>query len=157
MATMTELTQYLLAYRRPGGGPLCRMGFIQTTVPVWPPGLSISFQLRPEFNSYATIHYHIGFSPAMVPGTFNLEFYHSGVQIMAGVMGVSALAERNNTWIVITEALLGLQILTNISGVAQFCEATDWFLVVDTEDDLNDILDISRRWAGISPAQAVRR
>lgn len=149
MATMTELAQYLLAYRKPGGGAICRYGALQTTIPVFPPNLSISWTIFPEFNAYASIHHRVEFSPAMVPNAFWLDAAHSGMASTSGFLSTMILAHGVNTWAVVTESDPVYEILTNMTALNQFCEAIDYFLIVDSEEELIEINKIVRNWGSV--------
>lgn len=149
MATMTNVIEYLLALEKPGGGKLVRYGVMLVTVPVFPPGMSLTFTITPYFNSYASIEYWHRFSPAIVPGTLLWDSRHSGMEICAGVCGAVATADGHNLWVEITESDPIITDVTNISGVNQFFETLDFFLLVDTEDDLKIVKEVIRKWGSI--------
>lgn len=150
MSTMTPMVEYLLALRRPGGGQLVRYGAIQVTVPVFPPGMSITFALTPYFGSYASIEYWHRFSPSIVPGAFMFASSHSGIQLQVGLIGTVHTSESHNTWIEITDSNPVTTIITNVSGVNQFFENVDAFLLVDSEADLEMVREVVRNWGNFT-------
>jgi hypothetical protein len=148
--TLTDLVQYLLPYRQPGGGgPICRQGYIQTTIPVFPP-MEIAYDLAPEFGSFATIYYHIEFSSEIVPGAFDMIFTHSGVVVAAGRIGEMVIRAGWSVWVPITESDIAHQTLTNVSGIGQFMEAISMFLIVNSEEEYNKLLELARNY-GMGP------
>ena len=146
MSTVTPMVEYLLALRRPGGGQLVRYGAIQVTVPIFPAGMEITFTLNPYFGSYASIEYWHKFSPSIVPGSLQFASYHSGMQLQAELIGTVLTAESHNTWIEITESDPITTIINNVSNVNQFFENTDFFLLIDSEADLDMVREAVRNW-----------
>lgn len=146
MSTVTPMVEYLLALEKPGGGKLTRFGGVTVTLPVWPPGLSITFTLTPYFNTFASIEYWHRFSPSIVPGAFNFASSHRGIQVQLGILGTVHTSESHNTWIEITEAEPIVTTIINVSGVNQFFENTESFLIVDSEDDFKAIREVVRNW-----------
>lgn len=151
MTTMTPMVEYLLALRKPGGGQLVRYGAMQFTIPIFPPGMSITWQTYPYFGSYCSIDYWHRYSPAMVPGAFTLVASHAGMVVQAGLVGASILAESHNTWLEITESSPYVVILTNVSGVNQFFEGLESFLLVDSEESLEMVREVVRHWGAYDP------
>jgi len=153
MSTMTPLVEYLLAVERPEGGHVTRYGGATTTVPIFPQGLSISYELRPWFGSYASIEFYHRFSPSMVPGAFTFDSISSGVQIISGAIGTIHTMEGNNTWVVITDNDPIITTITNISGVNQFFETGDAFLLIDSESDFDFVKQVIQNWGAFEPMQ----
>lgn len=148
MSTLTPMVEYLLALRTTagGGGQLVRFGGIQITVPIFPAGMSITWELTPYFGSYCSIEYWHRFSPSIVPGAFLFNSTHSGMVTQAGILGTTLLAESHSTWLEITESDPILTTITNVSGVNQFFENVESFLLVDSEDKLQVIREVVRNW-----------
>lgn len=146
MATMSPMIEYLLAAEREGGGHLVRFGGGSITIPVFPAGLTVSFLSFPGVPGYALIQYYARFSPAIVPGAFELTAIHAGVFLDIGTLNRVMLAEGHNSWIAITAAEPTQTTLTNISGVDQMYEAEFAYLIVDTAADLALVKDIVKGW-----------
>ena len=146
MSTVGDVIEYLLAYERPGGGKIARFGGILITVPIFPAGMTITFSLFPYFNAYANIEFWQRFSPAIVPGALYFDSRHQGIQVQLGVFGTTLNSESHNTWIEVTESAPITTTITNISGVNQFFESVDSFLIVDSEADFKLIKKIIGEW-----------
>lgn len=143
---MSHLVEYLLAFQRPGGGKLCRLGVIETLIPIFPPGLTITWEILPEFGSYANIEFWYRISPSVVPGVFDWDCTHYGAEIRTGILHSLSTAQGYNVWIEITDQHPIISTFTNVSPVNQFFDSVDFFLVVDSEADLNIIRSIVMRW-----------
>lgn len=150
MATMTDLIEYLLALRTPEGGAVVRYGVMLTTVPLFPPGMSITFTLTPYFDAFANIEYWHRFSPSIVPGTILWESSHSGMEIHSGLIRSIAYAEGHNAWLEITDANPIITTITNVSGVNQFFETFDFFLLVDNEENFKVVKDVVSNWGAFA-------
>jgi len=148
MATLSPLIEYLLAAQRQGGGGyLCRLGAIQTVIPIFPPNLSISWEIYPEFDSYANITFHFAFSGKTPPNSFDIEFYAGGVQVQSGPLTDLWLGhEGHGTYMVRTESNPMKQIMINTSGLSQYLEATEQFIIVDSEADYKLVLALIEEW-----------
>lgn len=146
MSTMTPMVEYLLALRLPTGGQLCRFGGLQTTVPIFPANTAITWSIAPYFGSYASIEFWHRFSPAMVPGAFNVVSRHVGLELVTGVIGASWTLESHNFWVEITEANNITTTITNISGLNQFFETFETFLLIDSEANMDYVREVVRNW-----------
>ena len=148
----SHLIEYLLAVRRKGGGNICRFGGIQTTVPIFPPNFGITYQTFPEFTSYATILFYSRFSPDIVPESFALTVSHTGMEVLAGTLNTLQIAEGFNFMIELRRDQPVTSNFTNISGLNQFLDEMDFYLLMDSEEDLKEVRDIINRW-GVSSRQ----
>jgi len=144
MSTMTPLVEYLAAVRSPKGASLVRQGGLQVIVPIFPPASEIAFSLT--FSGYASIAYYHRFSPSMVPGAFTYRSQHSGIELQTGTIGTIHLSEGNNYWLVVTKADPITTTISNISGVDQFFETGDSFLIIDSKEDYEEVMNLIRRW-----------
>ncbi len=145
--TLTPLIEYLLGITRKGGGKLCRLGIVQITVPIFPANTTITYTTEPYFSAYANIWFWWRLSPAMVPGAFNVNIRHSGMPRALGLLGATALTLPGyQIWLDVRRGDPIVNEVTNISGVGQWFESQDFFLIVDTEDDLKKVQAISREW-----------
>lgn len=143
---MGPLIEYLLAYQKPGGGHICRFGTVVITIPFFPAGLEATFFVTPYFNGYASIEFWHRMSPAIVPGAFTWESSHRGMQLVVGTLGAMGIAEGHNVWVEITNSQPVTTVLTNISAIGQFFEVTDLFLIVDSEQDLQELHEVASMW-----------
>lgn len=140
---VSPLAEYLLAVNGPNGGPLCRLGILQTTVPVFPPLTTITFLMKPVPNSYMSIEIWWQLSPSMVPGVFTIDVKHQGMQRAGGTIGTSVLRTGGfNVWLEITENQFSSNTIRNISGAAQFLEALDFYLIIDNETNYKILKDL---------------
>lgn len=152
--TLPPLIEYLLGVRGAGGGPLARLGVIQTTVPVFPPAMTVTYMTYPVFGSYISIEFFYRVSPVMTPGAFNFDISHAGASIQSGAVGALALAEGWNVWLEVTQGQPIRNIVTNISGLNQFLETLDFFLVISTEADYKEVKQLIQLWGGNPPPTA---
>lgn len=144
MSAITPIIEYLLALTRPGGGKLVRFGGVQITVPVFPPGMSITWAITPYFDAFACIEYLHRFSPSIVPNAFNFNSTHRGMLLQTGLISTIVTVESHNTWIEVTEQEPITTTITNVSGVNQFFESGESFLIIDSEEDLNFVREVVR-------------
>ncbi len=148
MSTMTPLVNYLLATRAVGDpkSQLCRFAGIQTTIPVWPPGMNFVWQITPDFNSYAAIYYYSRFSPDIVAGVFDLDIYNRGVSIQAGQVGELQKAEGINYWIEVTVSHPLISDFTNLSPLNQFWDSFDNYILISSEAEYLRVLNIIQEY-----------
>jgi len=145
--TLGSLAEFILAYRTPDGRGLARLGVVQTTVDMFPPGAAVTYDSYPPYNAYASITYWNRGSPQMVPGAFELESYQAGVQQITGNIEQVNLSEGQNVWIEITNDKPARTTITNLSGLNQFFQQWAFYLVVDSPEDLKDIHNLIRKWS----------
>ena len=143
---MSQLVQYLLAYRKSGGGRIARMGIAQTTVPIFPAGLTVIFDLFPAGHAYANLYFYSKPSPSVVPGVFNWSTSQEGMDVQVGIVRDMLLSEGREIWLEVTQAQPIRTIITNTSNLNQFMETVDMFLIVDTEEDMNEVRRIVNSW-----------
>lgn len=147
MATITPMIEYLLALRTPyGGGQLVRFGGLQITIPIFPAGIEISWAIAPYYGSYCSIEYWHRFSPSIVPGSLYYNVSHSGIQLQVGTIGTTFSSESHNTWIEIFESDPISASISNISGLNQFFESNEAFLLIDNEANLEYTREVVRSW-----------
>lgn len=152
MSTLGPLVEYLLAVRDKAGGQICRMGVTLATVPVFPPGLALTYLSYPPGNSFAGIEFWHDFSPAMVPDVFSVAVSQQGLTMTSGTISETGTQHPgHNLWIVYTEGDPIRTVITNISGVDQFFEVEYLTLIVDSEAYYKMVLDIVRHWGTASP------
>ena len=147
---LTPLVEYLLAVPHPkgGSGNLCRVGMIQTTIPIFPAGLSVTINVYPEYGSYCNIQFRLRWSPVIVPGSFYVSIRHAGMEIPSGIMGATALGDPQSAWLDIRQNSPAQVQYTNISGMNQFYESIAYFLVVQSEDDYHVVRKLIADWRG---------
>ena len=144
---MTPLVEYLLSLNRAkGAGKLVRLGTFVLTIPAFPPGVTLHWNILPLYGSYASIEIWNRFSPSMVPGAFFCSAIYSGTTIQSGVVGETLTVDSNNYWIEVTNSNYMTFYSTNISSVGQFYEAISQFLLVDTEEDFEFLKEVVRNW-----------
>jgi len=143
---MSQLVQYLLAYRKSGGGRIARMGIAQTTVPIFPAGLTVIFDLFPAGRAYANLYFWHRASPAVVPGVFNWTTAQEGMEVLVGIVRDMILAEGHEIWLEVTQAQPIRTIITNTSNLNQFMETVDMFLIIDTEEDMKEVRRVINSW-----------
>ena len=142
---ISPLIEYLLATGRAGGGKLVKYGVSVVTVPIWPAGLNITFNTLPRHNAYANIQYSQSISPSMVPDAFYIESYQAGMILQIGNITENYFG-LHYTWI---EFLINSPITTiirNISGLNQYFEIGQEFLVIDSEEDYKKVRKIIDEW-----------
>lgn len=144
--TYQGLIEYLLAIKRPKGGKLCRFGLLLTTIPVFPPNLQVVFTLRPQFGAYANLWYWHRANPGTVPGAIQWFSSQAGMELSTGTIFQTPLAEPKSLWLEVTQASPIVTRAVNVSGLNQFFETADLFLIVDTEEDLKEIYQIVGAW-----------
>ena len=145
---LTPLVEYLIAITKKGGGKLCRLGIRQTTAPVFPANTTITYTTEPLYAGvYANVWFWWRLSPSMVPGAFRVNIRHSGMERAVGLIGTTALTLPGyQIWLDVRKGDAIINEVSNISGGAQWFEAQDFFLIVDTEDDWKKVTAISREW-----------
>lgn len=144
--TLTGLAQYLLAYQLPGGGKPARYGTVGYTVPVLPPGISVSFSIYPQFNNYCSILIWHQWSPAIVPNTLFFNSHHQGLALQSGLLTALALSDSYNIWLEVTENNPITTTIQNVSGLNQYFEARDLYLVVQEERDMCIVYELIRAY-----------
>lgn len=143
---LAPLAEYLLSYRTPTGRQLARLGVIQTTVDSFPPGTTITWDVFPEFGSFCNIEIYYRVSPSMVPDAFIFDIIHQGTEIQAGTAGASIFAQGYTTWIVVTRANPLRISVTNISGLNQYLQNSEMFLIIDNQEDYRAVLELAKAW-----------
>ena len=143
---MGELVRYLLSLEEEGGRRLVQMGVIQTTIPIMPPGVTVVFDIVPEDGKYAAIYFWHRANPEIIPGVFDWNSQHFGMELLTGPAREASLVEGHDVWLVVTRSQPIHTVLINISGLNQFFETIDFLLLVDSEADLNKIRAESQRW-----------
>lgn len=156
-ATLSPLVEYLLGCERPGGGKLCQMGAVQTTIDPFPPGLQVIYDITPQFNSFCNIEFTYYISEYTPPGVFTYAAYHQDYQITSGLLYPHAIDALSYFWMEITTQKPLTSIWTNNSTLNQFLMAIDVFLIVKSEQDLATIRQIVKLWNQGFPADLLDR
>ena len=147
MATTSPLIEFLLAYERPGGGRICKLGALQILVPIFPPETAVTWTATPYFNSYASIQFWTILSPATVPGVFAVDIEHYGLAIESATLYASSLGSGgHNSWIEITESHPLITTVSNVSNLPQILESGSVFLIIDSREDLERIRELTLAW-----------
>lgn len=145
MFTLTPLVEYLLAYQKPEGTRVCRLGVVQTVIPYFPGNTAITLDVYPEYGAEANIEFFVRLSPQIVPGAFQISSIHYGVEQGAGGT-LYSLGQGQNIWVEITQAHPVHTTIANVTNVGQFYEVLDWFLIVQSLDDLRLVHEIVREF-----------
>ncbi len=141
------LSEYLMSVRRPGGRPIARLGTRLTTVPIFPPNTSVTYKTFPfPPGAFANIWIWWKFSPSMVPGAFSINIAHAGLERFAGVFGSTLLSQGWETVMDVTTKEPIISIISNVSGLSQFFEAHEGYLIIDTEADWILVQKIRNAW-----------
>lgn len=143
---MTQMVQYLLAYRRPTGGRIVRYGATQTTIPIFPAGMTLVFDVYPALNAHTNLYFWNRPSPAMIPGAFMGTTSQEGIEVTSGVARDLVLAEGHQIWLEVTQASPIRNIIINTTNLNQFFENLDTFLIVDTEEDMKEVRRLINEW-----------
>lgn len=145
---MPPLVEYLLAVPHPKGGTgkLCQMGYTHLVVNAWPPGITLRYTAFPKGNIYCCIDYYGMFSPSMVPEAFLINITHSGLSIAEQTAGTVDLREGTNYWVEVTHNNPIRNVVTNVSGLVQFFESLDMYLMIQSEEDYNLVHQIVSEW-----------
>lgn len=134
--SISGLLRHLLAIEQPGGRHLARMGNVITTIPVVPPGTTLVWDVVPHQGVYAGIAFWNQLSPAILPGVFDYNASHAGIILQGGIAGDLVLGDGQDIWLVVTTSSPIHVVITNTSVLNQFFEANQYFLIVNTPDDL---------------------
>lgn len=148
------LIEYLLAIGRAGGGKLVKYGVSVVRVPIWPAGLGLTFDVRPRQNAYANIQYSQTLSPAMVPDAFYIESHQAGMVLQIGNLTEVAWG-KHYTWIEFTVDSQIKTITINISGLNQYFELGQEFLIIDSQNDYKRVRAICDEW-GMRKKEGIR-
>lgn len=148
MENMPALVQYLLAVQKKGGNKLVQHGYFSVTIPVFPPGMTLGFDITPYFGEYCSIQILHQFSPAVVPGAFDVDVHHKGLHVQIGLL--DQLFKRPLfTWAEVTVANPIVSTFINISGLSQYLGSVDEFLIVNSEEDYYEIMRLVREWGAM--------
>ena len=147
---MTPLIETLLAYTDKYGGKVCRMGAVQTVIPVLPPGMTVTFEIRPYFNAYMNIEFWISGSPAIVPGTINWQSHQRGYELQLQLVNALTIRDGVQVWIEYTNADPIMTTIQNVSPLNQYVETLDFFLIVDKKENLTIVRDIIAKYQGVN-------
>jgi len=142
---ISPLIEYLLATGRAGGGKLVKFGATVVTIPIWPAGLTMTFVTSPPGNAYANIRYAQTVPPSMVPDAFYVESYHQGIAVQLGNITESTYG-KHYFWIEFLRDSPVTTIIQNISGMNQYFEIAQEFLVIDSEADYRKVRKIIDEW-----------
>jgi len=146
MSQMSPLVEYLLAVRRPGGGALCRMGIAQWQA-VFPAGAVGVWDVYPEEGTYANITYWFGVSGITPPNVFDVNIYNFGVETSGGLYSDLVIGPQGNSGFAVrTQSNPVRQIIRNISGLNQYDESIEYFLIIDTEADYKTVMGLIDEW-----------
>ncbi len=138
--TMGPLIEYLLAYKRPGGGDLVRFGGGLLEIPIFPAGFTLSLESRP--NGFANILYFNRISPEVVPGAFTVATYQAGIQVSVGTVGGILTEEGYNVWIEYRRDAPLRTVTINVSGLNQYFSAEAAWIEIATEEDYKRVREI---------------
>jgi len=139
--SLSPIVEYLLAQRRPApdsgriGSPLCFPARWQFLVPLIPPGAILSFTLTPPFGAYIGIKHAATFSNAMNPGTLFWDVSQGGNKFSFGWIEDDWVTHPLSYFIVFSDAEPLYAQLTNTSALNQQFIATQWTILIPTEED----------------------
>lgn len=153
MLTLSPLVEYLLGYQKPEGTRICRLGVVQTVIPYFPANTSITLDVYPEYGAECNIEFFIRLSPQIVPGSFTLSSIQFGVEQGSGGT-LYTMGQGQNIWVELTQAHPARTTIANVTNVGQFYEVQDWFLIVQSKDDLKLVHDLIREFGSGDSATA---
>lgn len=156
---MSPLVEYLLTYQRPaGGGNLCRLGVDYTIIFDFPANYTITYDIYPLSGvAYAIMFYH-RWSPSIVPLSTAIDVTHKGIILLGGgtAPGEITYEEGQTVWFEISQQNPMRSIYSNVSGLTQLHEALDYYILVDTEEDMAMVRDVVHNYGGKETANLLR-
>lgn len=152
MAEYGDLVEYLLGIRKPGGGRLTRFGVFITRIPQFPPNFTITTTVFPRFGAYGMIQYLGAISPSMVPGAFWMTSYQMGIQFQGAFLS-QMIQGIHNSWLEITQNNPTTTTITNVTGLLQYFEFGNSYLLMDTEQDYREVGELIENWGSMHGVQ----
>jgi len=148
MWTTTTLSEYLLGYRDETGGVICSLGITRYTIPIFPAGMTVTFNIVPRPGAFADILFFGAWSAQMIPNAFTWETAHEGVITQSGLLTALLLSQPHSMWMVITERNPILTNVVNVTNIPQYFEGVDMSLAVPSEPNLKKIFELIKQWGG---------
>lgn len=137
---ITPIIEYLLAQREVKEGILCYPARQQFIIRDIPPGTILTFSLGPPVGAHAGLKYSATISEQVVPGSIYMEVAQAGNMYVAGFNEADWQREYLSYFVIFTDANPIHMQVQNVSAVNQDFLATQWLLVIPTEEALKQIL-----------------
>lgn len=132
----------ILAYRTKGGNRIAKLAATRYDTPIFPAGLTVSYELRPIAGTYASILFSHRMAPETPPGVFLYETSHAGYSVQMGLLYRGDTDIQHEAWIEITNDYPVVAKLTNTSALAHTFIASEAYMMVSTVEDMQVIRDI---------------
>ncbi len=147
MAAISSLAEYILGYTTPTGQKLARFGSQTYTINLLPPNEPINFILSPLYG-YANMYFWHRFSACILPNTIFYEITHRGIIVNSFFLSSVSISADLPTLIEVTQRDPLIVRITNLSGVNQFFEGMDCFLVISSPTELTEVQKLVRTYGG---------
>lgn len=146
---LPRIVEYLESVRTPGYGSLVEHENTQLIVPSFPPGITLTAQIKPPQGRWGMFCFHISFGTMMIPNVFQGAVQHGGKNHYTGVISGSLLNQGLDIFILVTEGNPLVYQETNVSALNQYFEIDGHFLTISDEDDYLRALDRMDKLGGI--------
>lgn len=112
------------------------IGGNQVRIAAVPPFITLTATITPEASNYAMIGYRAILGNEMVPGAFSATLQFAGGAIYSGVITQEPIRNGFQAFFVITRVTPLIITVRNLTGLFQYFEVIDKFLVVSTQNDM---------------------
>ena len=154
---LSEVIAYLAAQRTAGGGgPICYTSRAQSLIRVLPPGVRVNFTIAPPQNMYAAIKYDSTASGDLMPGTLWMEATQAGNTYESGEVNDDWIRDYMTYYILFTQAEPIYFSLWNMSTLNQRFLATQWAILIPTENEYLEIIKHLRDYSKIATLDIAR-
>lgn len=147
MATLSPIIEYLFARSRPPGGRICHPRVQQFSIPILPPGITVSYTWGPPGivtgvppSFYAAINFKSNFGEDMIPGVIFLRVFQGGDMYLNGLLTPDLTRESLPSFLIFTQASPITVQLTNMSNVNQRFFGSEGMAAITSEEDYREII-----------------
>jgi len=138
-----RIVEHLLYTRRKAGqGFLARRGNEEYIIPAFAPGGRVDLVVAPLPRTFARLGFFDAFSHAMCPNVMDWVCSYRGSYHLSSTICDSLITNGYDCSCVLTESNPCYVQLFNTSNLSQWFQAISYFLVIETEEDYLECLDL---------------
>jgi hypothetical protein len=154
--SLPSLVEYIASLERPDGGALALQAAQQFVVPAYPANTTAFYNIAPPSDQYAAIAYTYNLGN-MEPDVFSYNITQTGANVLTGIISLDIITRGAEFFVVVTNSNPLYVYITNRDIVPHTWEATMYYLMVATIDDLQVIRDALADYGGAGTARAMRK
>lgn len=151
---LPDIIEYLLSLRQHGEKPGIFNRAYQVIIPNFPPLISIRYTVSPAI-AYAYILYEWTFGQAVVPHSFDVKVDQGGDKLFDAIVSGRFTTDSAYSFALVTTSHPVDITVTNLRTLANYYEATTFYLSIPTEEAFKIVIDALERMNTSAKSEAL--